>query len=133
MHNYGRRRYIVMILKSAAELNAFREQARDSFAIKEGGMKIIVGMATCGIAAGAKPVIDVLREEASAKKLENVAVAQAGCIGLCQYEPIVEVLEPGKEKVTYVKIDAEKAKEIFDRHIVGGRIVSDYTIGAVNS
>jgi len=120
-----------MVIKSVAELNAFKETAKEKFAVKEnGGMKIIVGMATCGIAAGAKPVIDVLTEEVEANKLENVVVSQVGCIGLCQYEPIVEVLEAGKDKVTYVKMDAKKAKEIFDSHIVGGRIVSDYIIGA---
>ena len=120
-----------MIIKNLAELNAFKEKAKSKFAIKEnGGMKIVVGMATCGIAAGAKPVLEVLNKEIAAKKLDNVAIYQAGCIGLCQYEPIIEVFESGKEKVTYVKMDAEKAKEIIDNHIVGGKIAVDYTIGA---
>lgn len=123
-----------MMLKSVAELNAFKEKAREKFAIKEnGGMKIIVGMATCGMAAGAKPVLEAISEEVKSKKLENIAVAQAGCIGLCQYEPIVEVFEAGKEKVTYVKVNAEKAKEIINSHIIGGKIVCDYTIGAATA
>ncbi|MCL1858892.1 MAG: (2Fe-2S) ferredoxin domain-containing protein [Oscillospiraceae bacterium] len=117
-------------MKNIAELNAYKEKAKNKFAVKEnGGMKIIVGMATCGIAAGAAPVLEILNEEIKSKKLENVSVAQAGCIGLCQYEPIVEVFESGKEKITYVKIDAKKAKEIVNSHIIGGRIVSNYTIG----
>jgi len=123
-----------MIIKSVAELNAFKEKTKDKFAVKEnGGMKIIVGMATCGMAAGAKPVLDSINEEVKSKKLENIAVAQAGCIGLCQYEPIVEVIEAGKEKVTYVNVDAEKAKEIIAGHIIGGKIVADYTIGAATA
>jgi len=122
-----------MVLKSVAELNELKEKAKDKFAVKENGMKIIVGMATCGIAAGAKPILEALNEEVKSKKLENVTIAQAGCIGLCQYEPIIEVLEAGKEKVTYVKVDAEKAKEIINCHIIGGRIISDYTIGSASA
>ena len=119
-----------MILKSVEELNAFKEKAKKQFAIKANGIKIIVGMATCGIAAGAKPIFEVLNEEIKSKKLADVIVSQAGCIGLCQYEPIIEVFESGKDKVTYVNVDAEKAKEIINGHIIGGKIISDYTIGS---
>ena len=123
-----------MILKSAAELNALREKAKNDFEINDpGSMKIIVGMATCGIAAGAKPIFEALNEEIKSKKLDNVRVSQAGCIGLCQYEPIVEVIEPGKEKVTYVNMDAVKVREIINSHIIGGRIISDYAIGSANA
>ena len=90
-------------------------------------------MATCGIAAGARPVLMALSKEIQEKKLEHVVVSQVGCVGLCEYEPIVEVFEPGKEKVTYAKIDAEKAKIIIDSHIIGGKIVNNYTIGAVSA
>ena len=118
-------------MKSIEELNDLREKAKKKFAIKDnGGMKIIVGMATCGMAAGAKSVFSALNEEVRSKKLENIAVAQAGCIGICQYEPVVEVFENGKEKVTYVKMDASKAKEIINSHIIGGTVIKDYTIGA---
>lgn len=122
-----------MKIKSAEELNAFKEKVKDKFAVKENGIKIVVGMATCGIAAGAKPVLEILSEEVKSKKLENIAVAQAGCIGLCQYEPIVEVYESGKEKVTYVKVDPEKAAEILNSHIIGGKIVSGYTINSADA
>ena len=122
-----------MALKSAAELNALRKTAKESFAVKENGIKVVVGMATCGIAAGAKPILETLNKEVKAKKLENIKVTQAGCIGLCQYEPIVEVLESGKDKVTYVNVDVEKITEIINRHIIGGRVIPDYTIGAATA
>jgi len=93
--------------------------------------KIVVGMATCGIAAGARPVLLAFSEEVANRNLD-ATVSQAGCIGICQYEPIVEVFEPGKEKVTYVKMDAEKAKQVVESHIMGGKIVSEYTIGSVS-
>jgi len=120
-----------MKIKNLADLNALKEQAREKFEIKENGqMKIVVGMATCGIAAGAKPVMLALNGEIESKKISGVAVSQVGCIGLCEYEPIIEVFEVGKPKVTYVKMNADKAKEIITGHIVGGKIIKDYTIGA---
>jgi len=122
-----------MAIKSVAELNVLKEIAKDSFAIKENGMKIVVGMATCGIAAGAKPILETLNKEIKSKKLDNIKVAQAGCIGLCQYEPIVEVLEFGKDKVTYVNVDVEKVQDIINKHIIGGRVIPDYTIGAATA
>ena len=111
-----------------AELNEMRDKLKRE---NESGKntKILVGMATCGIAAGARPVLAALNE--SAGKLDNVVVSQTGCIGICQYEPLVEVFEPGKEKVTYVKMTPEMAKEIMEKHIIGGRVVPEYTIGAV--
>jgi len=122
-----------MKIRNVAELKAYGENAKLKFALKKDGMKIIVGMATCGIAAGAKPIMEALNEEVKKNKLENVVLAQAGCIGLCQYEPIMEVFEEGKQKVTYVKMDAGKAREIVEGHIIGGRIVNDYTIGAATA
>lgn len=122
-----------MKIKNLAELKAFGENSKAGFAVKKGGTKIIVGMATCGMAAGSKPIMDALNEEIKTKKLENVAVAKAGCIGFCQYEPIVEVFEFGKQKVTYVKMDEQKAREIISTHIIGGRIAAEYTIGAATA
>lgn len=90
--------------------------------------RVVVGMATCGIAAGARPVLTAFSDGVQEKGLTNVMVTQTGCIGLCKYEPIVEIMEPGKEKVTYVKVTPEKAKEIIDQHLVRGQIVSEYTI-----
>ena len=121
-------------MKSLAELNALKEKMKTKVSIRqEDGdkTKIVVGMATCGIAAGARPVLLAFSEEIADKGLE-ATVAQAGCIGMCQYEPIVEIFEPGKDKVTYVNMDVEKTKKIIESHIIGGNIVLEYTVGSVS-
>ena len=120
-------------MKSLAELQAIKDKMKDKVILREGteSIRVVVGMATCGIAAGARPVLNAFVEGVNAEGLaEKVAVSQTGCVGLCQYEPIVEVYESGKEKVTYVKMTAEKAKEIVEKHIKGGTPVAEYTIGA---
>ena len=102
-------------MKSLAELAAIREKMKDKVAIREGSgeIRVVVGMATCGIAAGARPVLNTFVEEISKEGLsEKATVSQTGCIGICQYEPVVEVFQEGKEKVTYVKINPDKAKRI---------------------
>ena len=119
-------------MKSLAELAAIREKMKDKVAIREGnnGIRIVVGMATCGIAAGARPVLNTFVEEIAQEDLTDKAtVSQTGCIGICQYEPVVEVYEQGKEKITYVKITPDKAKRIVAEHIKGGNVVTEYTIG----
>lgn len=118
-------------MKSLEELKAIRERMQGRIGIRsesDSQTRIVVGMATCGIASGARPVLNALSDAVQERNIENVAVTQTGCIGLCQYEPIVEVYEPGKEKVTYIKMTAEKALEVLDRHILRGQIVSEYTI-----
>lgn len=120
-------------MKSLAELAAIRDRMKNKVAIREGSgeIRIVVGMATCGIAAGARPVLNRLVEEVAKADLSGkVAVSQTGCIGICQYEPVVEVFEEGKEKVTYVKMTPEKAVEIVEKHIKGGEVVKEYTIAA---
>ncbi len=120
-------------MKSLADLKAIRDKMKNSVNLREstdGGKRIVVGMATCGIAAGARPVLNAFVEKINEKNLEGVTVTQTGCIGICQYEPVVEVTEPGKEKVTYVKMTAEKAAEVVEKHIIGGNVVTEYTIGA---
>lgn len=102
-------------MKSLAELNAIRDKAKANMNIREDNeytTRVLVGMATCGIAAGAKPVLTALVDEIARRNLSHVTVSQTGCIGMCQYEPIVEVLEPGKEKVTYVKVTPEMVARI---------------------
>ena len=119
-------------MKSLAELAAIREKMRDKVAIREGSgeIRVVVGMATCGIAAGARPVLNTFVGEISKEGLsEKATVSQTGCIGICQYEPVVEVFQEGKEKVTYVKINPDKAKRIVAEHIKGGKVVTEYTIG----
>ncbi|MBP5248487.1 MAG: (2Fe-2S) ferredoxin domain-containing protein [Lachnospiraceae bacterium] len=118
-------------MKSLAELKAIRDKVQGQVGLRseaEAGTRVVVGMATCGIASGARPVLNALSEAVQEKKLDNVAVVQTGCIGLCQYEPIVEVLEQGKEKVTYIKMTPEKAMEVVNRHLIGGHVVTEYTI-----
>lgn len=118
-------------MKSLEELKAIRERMQGRIGIRsesDSRTKIVVGMATCGIASGARPVLIALSDAVQERNIENVAVTQTGCIGLCRYEPVVEVYEPGREKVTYIKMTAEKALEVLDRHILHGQIVSEYTI-----
>ena len=120
-------------MKSLAELAAIREKMQSKVVIREGmgSIRVVVGMATCGIAAGARPVLKAFTDGVSENALtDKVTVTQTGCIGICQYEPVVEIFEEGKEKVTYVKLDAAKAKEIVEKHLKGGEVVTEYTIGA---
>jgi NADP-reducing hydrogenase subunit HndB len=120
------------IMKTLQELAEIREKMKGKVALREGqsDIRIVVGMATCGIAAGARPVLSTLVEEVEKLGLTGKAtVTQTGCIGICRLEPIVEVYEPGKEKVTYVKMTAEKARQVVIEHIKGGRPVYEYTIG----
>ena len=119
-------------MKSLAELAAIKAKMQDKVVIREGegSVRVVVGMATCGIAAGARPVLSAFVEGVAQNGLTSkVTVTQTGCIGICQYEPVVEIFEDGKEKVTYVKLDADKAKRIVEEHLVGGKVVSEYTIG----
>ncbi|RKJ41385.1 (2Fe-2S) ferredoxin domain-containing protein [Acutalibacter sp. 1XD8-33] len=120
-------------MKSLAELQAIRDKARASVNIRENAeaeTRVLVGMATCGIAAGARPVLNAFVEEVAKRGLKDTMVTQTGCIGICQYEPVVEVITPGKEKVTYVKMTAEKAVRVVNDHLVNGNVVTEYTIGA---
>lgn len=118
-------------MKSLAELAAIREKMKDKIVLREGStdVRIVVGMATCGIAAGARPVLNAFVEGVDREGLNGqVSVSQTGCIGLCMYEPIVEVYQPGNEKVTYVKMTPEKAEKVLKEHIKGGKVVAEYTI-----
>jgi len=118
-------------MKSLEELKAIRDRMQGQVGLRaedDDQTRVVVGMATCGIASGARPVLTALSDLVQGGKLEKVNVTQTGCIGLCQYEPIVEVFEPGKEKVTYVKMTPEKAKEVYDKHLVGGNVVTEYTL-----
>ena len=121
-------------MKSLAELAKIREQVQNNIHMRndnETGYRIVVGMATCGIASGARPVLNALVEETAKRNLEHVKVTQTGCIGMCRLEPIVEVYNPAGEKVTYVKMSPEKAVKVINDHIVNGKVVTEYTIGAV--
>ena len=118
-------------MKSLEELKAIKAKMQDKVNLRTSSAqtRIVVGMATCGIAAGARPVLAAFVEGVNEAGLsDNVIVTQTGCIGICQYEPVVEVFN-GEEKVTYVKMTAERAKEVIEKHIKGGNVVTEYTIG----
>ena len=120
-------------MKSLAELQAIKDRMRSKVILREGTgeVRVVVGMATCGITAGARPVLNTLVEEVNNGGLyEKVTVSQTGCIGLCQLEPIVEVYEAGKEKVTYIKMTPDKAKEVVEKHLKGGNVVTEYTVAS---
>ena len=118
-------------MKTLEELMAIRNNMQNQVNIRaedSSATRVVIGMATCGIAAGARPVLKAFSDGVQEKGLKDVMVTQTGCIGLCQYEPIVEVIQPGKEKVTYIKMTAEKAAEVIEQHLIGGDVVSKYTI-----
>ena len=118
-------------MKSLEELKAIKAKMQDKVNLRTSSAqtRIVVGMATCGIAAGARPVLGSFVEGINEAGLgDEVIVTQTGCIGICQYEPVVEVYK-GDEKVTYVKMTADRAKEVIEKHIKGGQVVAEYTIG----
>ena len=118
-------------MKSLEELKALREQMQDKMNLRSENadtIRVVVGMATCGIAAGARPVLNSFVEEINKRGLKNVQVTQTGCIGVCRLEPIVEVYVPGQEKVTYVKMTPDKAKRVVEEHIKNGKPVAEYTL-----
>ncbi|HBP38193.1 MAG TPA: ferredoxin [Clostridiales bacterium] len=121
-------------MKSLEELDAIRQRAKAGMAVQtKGGRKVVVGMATCGIAAGAKPVMNTLVEELRVRNANHIAVSMTGCIGVCRLEPIVEVIEENGDRITYVKMDAAKAKRVVAEHLINGRICQDLTIGAAEA
>ena len=118
-------------MKSLVELEAIRKKALKKVDMRADGSdkKVVVGMATCGIAAGSRPVLSAFKEEVAKRRLGNIIVGQTGCIGVCRLEPLVEVFLPGQEKVTYVKVKPEMARRIVNDHLVNGNPVLEYTIG----
>ncbi len=120
-------------MKSLAELQEIRNRTIGNLTMRkedDDAVRVVVGMATCGIAAGARPVMSAFVEEIAKRNLANVTVAQTGCIGVCRLEPIVEITLPGQEKVTYVKMSPEKVARVVAEHIVNKQVVTEYTIGA---
>ncbi len=120
-------------MKSLAELKAIKEKMQGQVGLREesnAGVRVVVGMATCGIAAGARPVLNALAEEVTKRRLNDVLVTQTGCIGICQFEPVVEVYDADGTKTTYVKMTAEKAVRVVNDHLVNGNVVTEFTIGA---
>ena len=122
-------------MKSLRELQAIRDKMKANVNTRdgmEGKMRILVGMATCGIAAGARPVLNAFSEELARRDITHAVVSQTGCIGICQYEPVVEIIE-GDTKTTYVKMDAEKVRRVVSEHVIGKKPVTEFTIGALKT
>ena len=120
-------------MKSLEELKAIREKMKRQMEVRdndENTVRVVVGMATCGIAAGARPVMTAFLDEVERRGLNNVSVSQTGCIGVCRLEPVAEVFVPGEETVTYVKLRPEMIPAIVEQHLVNHNVVTDYTIGA---
>lgn len=120
-------------MKSVRQLEAIRKKMKEQMDLRYSDtedIRVVVGMATCGIAAGARPVMTAFLEEVQKRGLNNVTVTQTGCIGVCRLEPIVEVFVPGEEKVTYVKMKPEMVAAVVEQHLVNRNVVTDYTIGA---
>ena len=122
-------------MKSLAELEQIRNKMAAKINVRtetDGDIRIVVGMATCGIAAGARPVLTAMMEEIEKRGLTNAYVTQTGCVGMCKYEPIVEVYDADGTKTTYIKMDAAKAVRVINEHVVNGNVVAELTIGAAN-
>lgn len=122
-------------MKSLAELQEIKNRVSQQVSLRkdrENGIRVVIGMATCGIAAGARPVMNAFLEEISKRNLTDVTVTQTGCIGMCRLEPIVEVFLPGEEKVTYVHMNPEKVSRVVAEHIINKQPVTEFTIGAAN-
>ena len=119
-------------MKSLAELAAIREKMQNKVVMREGSgdVRVVVGMATCGIAAGARPVMHAFMDEVNKRQLQHVTISQTGCIGMCRLEPMVDVITPDGNKVTYVHVKPEMVPRIVAEHVVNGRPVEEYTIGA---
>lgn len=120
-------------MKNLDELRAIKEKAKNQVSMRNNNpnqIKIVVGMGTCGIAAGSRTVVSKLLDEISKYELNNVTITQMGCIGVCELEPIVEVYESNKEKVTYVKMTQEKVDRVVKEHLLGGEPILEFTINA---
>ena len=121
-------------MKSIADIKAIREKMQGQINLRDdqdaaSETRIVVGMATCGISAGARPVFNAFVDEVAARQLKNVKVTRTGCMGMCALEPIVEVHVPGEEPVTYIHVDPDKARKIVANHIVNGNVCTEYLIG----
>jgi NADP-reducing hydrogenase subunit HndB len=119
-------------IKSLEDLKKVREEALEKRKARTsaGRAEVVVGMGTCGIAAGARETMKAILDMIEDKNLSDIIVTQTGCIGLCEWEPIVEVSVGGSPKVTYGKVSPDKAKQIIERHVMKGETVSELVIPA---
>ncbi len=118
-------------MKTLEELRELREKEKVNVSLRHNGKqatRVAVGMATCGITAGARDVLAAFVEAVAAAQVPDTMVIATDCIGLCKLEPVVEVFVHGKEKVTYVEMTPEKARRVVQEHLVGGNVVTEYTL-----
>lgn len=120
-------------IKSLDELKALRDKYKSSVEMRsstdeESRVRIAVGMATCGIASGSRETINAIVDEVRAQGLNNVSVVQTGCLGYCYAEPVVEIRMPGKEPVLYGNVDSKRGREIVNKHIKNGEVITDLVI-----
>lgn len=119
-------------MKTLKELEQIREQTLKNLQVRNQGeskIRVVVGMGTCGISAGARPVLNMLIQEVHDRRLEGVVITQTGCVGMCTFEPMFDVYDESG-KTTYVHMTSEKVKRVVLEHLVNGNIVSEYTIGS---
>jgi NADP-reducing hydrogenase subunit HndB len=119
-------------IKNLEELNKLREEAIEKRNAKatSGNAQVIVGMGTCGIAVGARETMKAILNKIVTEDLPGIIVTQTGCIGLCEHEPIVQVVIGEGPKVTYGKVNPAVARRILDQHVLGGKVVQEYVIEA---
>jgi len=120
-------------MKSLEDLKALREKLQSDIRVRENdGTKIIIGMGTCGIAAGAREVMAAILDELAVRKLKNVQVQQTGCIGMCEKEVLVDVVRPGEPRITYGNVKPVDVKRIIADHVINGRIIEDLVVGKMD-
>ncbi len=121
-------------MKSLADLHALRDKLKSDLKLrKESGTKIIIGMGTCGIAAGAREVMAAVLDELARRHLTDVQVQQTGCIGMCDKEVLLDVLRPGEARITYGNVKPEDVSKIIANHVVNGNIVEEMVVGKIEN
>lgn len=119
-------------MKTIEDLKRLREQLKSQNNVRhEGGIQIIVGMGTCGIAAGARQVMTAILDEVAKRQLQTVKVSQTGCIGMCEKEVLVDVVRPGEPRITYGRVTPADVPRIIAEHVVNGRIVDELAVGKI--
>ena len=118
--------------KTLEDLKALRAKLQSDIKVRQKqGTKIIIGMGTCGIAAGAREVMSAVLDELAVRKLNDVQVQQTGCIGMCEKEVLLDVVRPGEPRITYGNVKPEDVKRIIADHVVNGHIIEDLVVAKI--
>lgn len=118
------------IIDSPDALNRLKEKAKAEIDLRSGlkDIRVTVHMGTCGIASGARGVLAAIIEDLSAAEINNVSIQQTGCIGMCEFEPMISITDKTGEIYRYGRLNADKAHEIVKKHLLGGQAVEEYLI-----